>query len=405
MAALQDVQLLHQAETKKFKSILEKQGVVGLQREIKKRLETRNNTNINIAVTGVSGAGKSTLINAILGLDDDSEEVAPTGVTETTVKISKYGKKNSKVIFWDLPGVGTPNFPRETYKQVTQLEKYDFFILVSRSRFTENDVWLAEQIQALGKKYFFVRSHVGQDIRNYRKAHPTSGDPEKELGHIRTYCEERLESLGQGTIKIYLIDSYMLEQYDFNKLVASFVSNTDEVKADILITNLASVSQEIIDMKCRGLLSRIRYVAIQAGMECTPNTAEQVMKDVFDHESKYYREVFEIDDDTLETQQELSLLKGLETFMQRKFLEKLSEGFIQSRVKPVSEAIRHFKKNVMSEIDDLKISQRSFIKEIFDILFMYMQCVHHFACSIYQNVPIEYAQACAAQPNVKKSII
>ncbi|XP_052242397.1 interferon-inducible GTPase 5-like [Dreissena polymorpha] len=81
---------------------------------------------IKIAVTGKSGSGKSTLINALLNLKDDDEGAAKTGCVETTSEPTPYPHPNNRNLeLWDLPGVGTPNFPQSTYLKQTNPEARD----------------------------------------------------------------------------------------------------------------------------------------------------------------------------------------------------------------------------------------------------------------------------------------
>ena len=84
------------------------------------------------------------------------------GVTETTLRPTAYRHPdNTNVMFWDLPGIGTPNFPKDNYLQSVGFEKYDFFLILSENRFLENDKYLAQQIRKSGKNFFFVKTKVG----------------------------------------------------------------------------------------------------------------------------------------------------------------------------------------------------------------------------------------------------
>jgi len=101
---------------------------------------------LNIAVIGNSGVGKSSFINAIRGLTADDEGAAELGETECTTDIPSYAHPNIRQLkFWDLPAVGTNNFP--IYLDKIQIDRYDFFLLLSASRFTENDTWLCNEIE------------------------------------------------------------------------------------------------------------------------------------------------------------------------------------------------------------------------------------------------------------------
>jgi GTPase Era involved in 16S rRNA processing len=99
-----------------------------------------------------------------------------TDVKEATVKIKRYNHpSNEKIVFWDFPGVGTKNYKQEEYLREMKLNKYDFFILVSSERFSENVGWLAGEIRKMDKRFFFVRTKVDNEIRaekRSKKIHP-----------------------------------------------------------------------------------------------------------------------------------------------------------------------------------------------------------------------------------------
>ena len=86
---------------------------------------------------------------------------AKVGVTETTMAPTCYAHpENENVELWDLPGVGTPNFPRSAYLEKVGFDTYDCFIILSESRFTENDQWLAQSVVEGGKRFYFLRTKV-----------------------------------------------------------------------------------------------------------------------------------------------------------------------------------------------------------------------------------------------------
>jgi len=69
-------------------------------------------------------------------LSADDEGAAPVGVTETTSDIAHYAHPNNHMLkFWDLPGVGTPSFPRDSYLEAIQVKR-------AIGRMTEDrDIW------------------------------------------------------------------------------------------------------------------------------------------------------------------------------------------------------------------------------------------------------------------------
>jgi len=95
---------------------------------------------LNIAVIGNSGVDKSSFINTIRGLTADDEGAAEVDAVECTSEIESYPHPNNELLkLWDLPGVGTDTFPKHTYLEAIHVDCYEFFLLISATRFTEND--------------------------------------------------------------------------------------------------------------------------------------------------------------------------------------------------------------------------------------------------------------------------
>ena len=173
---------------------------------------------LNVAVMGNSGVGKSSFINAIRRLDADDEGAAELGV-ETTVDIESYSHPYNPLLkFWDLPGVGTDRFPRQTYLDDIDVDRYDFFLLITAGRFTENDTWLADELRKRNKKYFFVRTKIGADISNNKKAHPRTHNKETVVRMIRESTEVQLRENGCENATLFLIDSYKPHKFQFQEL-------------------------------------------------------------------------------------------------------------------------------------------------------------------------------------------
>ncbi|XP_078066455.1 T-cell-specific guanine nucleotide triphosphate-binding protein 2-like isoform X1 [Mustelus asterias] len=183
---------------------------------IQKKLDDLDNTELNIAVTGGSGAGKSTFINALRGLQNADEGAAETGTTETTMEPIGYKHHNlPNVRFWDLPGIGTTKFPADKYLREMKFERYNFFIIMSHCRFRENDEKLAKEIKRLGKKFYFVRSKIDNDLKSMKI------NEEEELEKIRNDCVSKLEEAGIPSPCVFLISNFDLNLYDFVKLKTS----------------------------------------------------------------------------------------------------------------------------------------------------------------------------------------
>lgn len=170
------------------KEALENSDTAAATEKIQECLEKQEKIPLNIAITGESGAGKSTFINAFRGIDHKDERAARTGAVETTMEVTKYPHPNyPNVLFWDLPGIGTTNFPADEYLKKMEFEKFDFFIIISDTRFRENDVKLALEIQKMEKKFYFVRSKIDNDVRAEERTQKDFS-LEKSLKRIKENC-------------------------------------------------------------------------------------------------------------------------------------------------------------------------------------------------------------------------
>ncbi|KAK0141956.1 Interferon-inducible GTPase 5 [Merluccius polli] len=225
-----------------------------------KYLEDINNVKLNIAVTGNSGSGKSTFINAFRGIDNRDETAAPTGVVETTMKPESYPHpRYPNVILWDLPGVGTTKFPADQYLKLVGFEKFDFFIIISADRFTENDVKLAQEIKKMGKKFYFIRSKIDNNLRDAERDQ-RKYDEGETLQKIRENCIQGLK--GQGVSpQVFLVSLFDLHKYDFLTFLETIEREMPSLKRDVLILALP-VCRSVIHKKKEVFSSQILYHAL-----------------------------------------------------------------------------------------------------------------------------------------------
>ncbi|XP_015271240.1 PREDICTED: interferon-inducible GTPase 5-like [Gekko japonicus] len=214
-------------------------------------LKAWENTKLTIAVTGDTGAGKSSFINAFRRLRPGDVGAAPVGVRETTQKPDSYEHPNlPNVIFWDLPGIGTQGFPPETYLKQVKFSRYDFFIIVCSKRFRTCDVRLAREIQAMGKKFYFVRSKVDEDLSNAEKTNPEKYSEEQILQEIRDDCKKNLEKhLRASNPQIFLTSCWDPDKYDFPLLLETLEKDLPSLKRLAFLLSLPHISPEVIQKK------------------------------------------------------------------------------------------------------------------------------------------------------------
>ncbi|KAG1776869.1 interferon-inducible GTPase-domain-containing protein [Suillus placidus] len=124
---------------------------------------------IHIAVIGSAGAGKSSVINAVRGLSRNDRMAAPTGIVECTDAVTRYPDpcSNSRMIWYDVPGAGTPNVSDWQYFNDMGLYIFDCIIVLTDNRVLESDFAIlraCEQFRNI--EAFIVRSKSDQHINN-----------------------------------------------------------------------------------------------------------------------------------------------------------------------------------------------------------------------------------------------
>ncbi|XP_056617963.1 immunity-related GTPase family, e4 isoform X2 [Triplophysa dalaica] len=229
----------------------------------KEQLGFLDNVTLNIAVTGETGAGKSAFINAIRGLDDDEDMSAPTGITETTNEVTMYThptKPNVKL--WDLPGIGMPSLKADQYLKTVKFETYDLFIIISSTRFKENDVFLAKEMKKKHKHFYFVRSKIDNDINAATRS--KNFDEQQVLCTIREDCRRNLKEVGDP--EVFLISSYDLGKYDFQNLIDTIESELSEQKQFALLQSLPVCSLTMLKKKKISMEKFIMLSAIVSGI-------------------------------------------------------------------------------------------------------------------------------------------
>uniref|UniRef100_A0A7N5JD25 IRG-type G domain-containing protein n=1 Tax=Ailuropoda melanoleuca TaxID=9646 RepID=A0A7N5JD25_AILME len=231
---------------------------------IEESLMAAENAPLDVAVIGESGTGKSSFINALRGVSYEEEGFAGVGVVETTMKKTPYQHpKYPNVTFWDLPGTGTPNFHPHEYLEMVEFATYDFFIIISSSRFTLNDALLAQNIKEIGKKFYFVRTKVDNDLYNEEKSKPTSFKQERVLQQIRDNCLANLSHIGVPEPCIFLVSNFDLDDFDFPILEETLLKELPVHKRYTFVLLLPNLSDAAIEMKRAFLKEKIWLDALE----------------------------------------------------------------------------------------------------------------------------------------------
>ncbi|XP_039368049.1 interferon-inducible GTPase 5-like [Mauremys reevesii] len=292
---------LSEEETDKIKDALEAGDLSGAACVVQKSDELFNNTELNIAITGESGSGKSSFLNALRGLGDEDKEAAETGVVETTKEPKRYQHfKYPNVIFWDLPGIGTPDFRPDTYLEQVTFNRYDFFIVIASERFRANHAKLAQEIRRMGKKFYFVRSKVDLDI--YNEKEKKNFDEEKTLDKMRNDCIKHLCREGMSSPKVFLVSSREFQKYDSPKLQKKLLKELGSHKKHVFLLALPNLSKPILEKKKKALQRQIWKQALKScTIAAVPLPALSVKCDVgiLVKNMREYCESFGLDDISL----------------------------------------------------------------------------------------------------------
>ncbi|XP_013388611.1 T-cell-specific guanine nucleotide triphosphate-binding protein 1-like [Lingula anatina] len=305
-------------ELEEFEAYYEEKGFEQFAEFMANKIKEVQNVPVKIAVTGISGTGKSAFVNTFRGLTADDNGAAKVGSLETTMVPEEYHHPSNKnVTLWDLPGVGTSKFNKDNYEEEVNFDSYDFFLIFTRSRILEDDVWLAERAQLRSKNYFIVRTHIDVDIEGDEDAHPRTHDANKLLKEIRDGTKKLLEKDGvYPKDGVYLISTRLkhVDKWDYRKLEQDMLHKLPHEKREVLTLSLNNLSKDLIKEKCEILRSRLKQKAMLLALKgFVPSGLKDFMPqevlDFIDNEMTSYRQALGLDDGTL---RRLSQRTGIE---------------------------------------------------------------------------------------------
>ncbi|KAK2489505.1 hypothetical protein MC885_003076 [Smutsia gigantea] len=260
---------------------------------------------LSIAVTGETGSGKSSFINALRGVGHEEKGAADTGASETTKQRTPYThQKFLNVTIWDLPGIGSTRFKPQKYLKKMKFNEYDFFIIISATRFKLNDKQLAEAIGKMGKNFYFVRSKVDNDLHNEERMKPNQFDKERILKNIRNDCRENLEGAKVSHPQVFLVSNADVSDYDFPNLEMTLLRDLPAQKRHIFMLSLPSVTEDAIDLKRDSLRQKVWLEALKAGASATiplVGLINDIDLEKLQETLTLYRSYFALDDTSLET--------------------------------------------------------------------------------------------------------
>ncbi|KAH3726391.1 hypothetical protein DPMN_052253 [Dreissena polymorpha] len=299
---------LTEAELTDYQKVLDQCGYTELMKVLDKNNNKWRDIKINVAITGQSGSGKSSFINALRGLKDEDEGAAETGCVECTKVPTPYRHPdNTNLVLWDLPGVGTRFCPQDTYLQKVNFQEYDFIILVSSSRFTVYDTWLAKQIQAKfnDTNMFFIRSKIDSDLENKQKGRRIQMTEKSRLelfAAIKKNCHDNLMEDDIVNPSVFMINNHNTHTFDFERLANTLVYKVNALKRDALVLSISPFTEEIVAAKVDALKRRFNDVskcAAVAAVNSKREKGERSEIDILKEEMLMYKRQLGIDAQSL----------------------------------------------------------------------------------------------------------
>lgn len=301
MHDLGDYDIISCEEIDELQKLVEETGVLNLPNYISQKAKEWKEVQIHIAVLGETYVGKSTFINQLRGVEEWDNKFAPVGLGDTTLEPTAYENPyNKNMVFWDLPGVGTLKYSKdESYFRTINIERYDFFILMSDQCFSENDAWLAREIRKRGKPFFFVRSKLDEDLKS---AEHDGQCIYEVLPRIHQSCTDNLRKANFRDPTIFIISNYDHEIGQFDDLMVAIFHSLPDFKKEAMILSIGPLTHQIIREKKKALHNRVFKIAvISAGAAAVPLPGVDVAVDlaIIAYEINFYMSEFGLDEDSL----------------------------------------------------------------------------------------------------------
>ena len=131
------------------------------------------------------------------------------------------------------------------------MEKYDTFLILSASRFTENNLKIAEKVESIKKSFFFVCTKIDIDIES--QWHDNKKNKESTLNEIREDCRKNLSKLAASKKNLFLISNRQKDKWDFPRLRQAILDGLEPQQRESLILSLTSDSKDVMKLKVKTL--------------------------------------------------------------------------------------------------------------------------------------------------------
>ncbi|VDI02473.1 Hypothetical predicted protein [Mytilus galloprovincialis] len=266
-AVLKDEAFNNPALYDEFYSDLESGGATTTEASIEEILNRWETEEVQFGIVGRSAMGKSTFINLLLNLSptDPGHAEVGEGDCTTLIKIYEHPKFGSFKLV-DFPGFGTLNMTKDQFLVKFNSVNLDYFFVFFDTVLMEEDIWLVKKLKERKIAYSFVRSKIDVIVDKARK----NGTNEQEaIAQIRSKLEDTMASNDtlRGS-KLFLISNFK-EYFHYGDLIRLLIHITSLIpdgKVEALLFFLPLLTPELIELKCKTLKKRIKFVAVATGV-------------------------------------------------------------------------------------------------------------------------------------------
>lgn len=210
--------------------------------ELREKLADIDKEKVTIVFFGQPGSGKSSTINAICG-----KQIAKVGVGTDTTKEAKI-IEHGDLMFVDLPGYGTAEFPKEEFFGKFNPLQYDLFVCVFADKLHQSDAEFFQLLQKLRKPCIFVRNKI-DEIYEEGKTLEESEDI------IR---QDVMRQVGTEDITLVFVAARADKRKGIAELNDAIMSKMDAARREKYILEAEAHTEEQLEKKCQAALSYVK---------------------------------------------------------------------------------------------------------------------------------------------------
>ena len=297
--SIDELEQKHEMLQKQYENAIQHSDALKRYLEVWERKQSEwKSQKVNIAVTGHSARGKSSFISALARNWTNKPCPAKSGSTEAIDDCVAYEHPNNpNITFWDLPTVGASDFPQE--QRLAEVTDADAFIILTATKFGEEDSRLGRKLQEKNKAVIFVRTKIGIDVDRCRRDCPEMDD-KAILETVRKTTTEGCADL-PSCFDLFLIDNRRSDTYEFNDLEKCIKEKLTVLKGQALVLSIGNMSKNNLRLKVDELKSHIADTVVTASvLGAFPGMSAFTDEAIVYRVASFYKDQLDLDTDSLE---------------------------------------------------------------------------------------------------------